>query len=131
MTFLIEKGSRPDFDDDLEEWQKPLFEQVEDLEYPDELGDVGEKGLFLHWWEIEATLSDLDQKFQACQGRIVKAYKRGGEDSYIDGSVGDRLYRCDADRLKRVDTKKQSLKMPAELPESRDSVYLTALLQDF
>jgi len=131
---LLIRETRPDFDDDLKSWEVPVFEQLEDVEFPNEMVKDGESLLFVHWWEIEQELDELDEKLMLCGGKIQKAQIFAEEGFFEDANDG--LYGLFYKRIKNdlvmVDSAKKQLKMPDDFPQdSGVSQQMQALQQDF
>jgi len=131
---LLTRETRPDFDDDLKSWEVPVFEQLEDVEFPNEMVKDGESLLFVHWWEIEQELDELDEKLMLCGGKIQKAQVFAEEGFFEDANDG--LYGLFYKRIKNdlvmVDSAKRQLKMPDDFPkDSGISQQMQALQQDF
>jgi hypothetical protein len=133
---LLTRETRPDFDDELKAWEVPVFEQLEDVEFPDEMIKEGENLLFVDWWEIEEELDELDEKLLRCGGKIQKAQIHAEEGFFEDG--GDNLYgyglfyKRIKNELVMVDSAKRKLKMPEDFPKNSDiPQQMQALMQDF
>lgn len=128
---MLTKETRPDFEDELPSSEIPIFNELEDVEFPNNLITDGEKILFVDWWEIEDELDELDKKLIQCGGKIIKA-KIFIEDGMIDPSQDGLYYKRVNDELIIVDATKINLKMPEDFPENGAiSQQMQALKQDF
>jgi len=131
---LLAQATRPDFDDDLKTWEVPVFEQLEDVEFPNEMVKEGESLLFVDWWEIEEELDELDEKLMRCGGKIQKAQIHAEEGFFEDeqGNLYGLFYKRIKNELVMVDSAKRKLKMPEDFPKNPDiSQQMQALKQDF
>ena len=134
IKFLTQE-TRPDFDDDLKSWEILVFEQLEDVDFPNEMVKEGESLLFVDWWEIEQELDELDEKLLRCGGKIQKAQLHAEEGFFEDGG-DNNLYGLFYKRIKNqlvlVDSAKKKLKMPEDFPkDSNFSQQMQALKQEF
>ena len=128
---LLAKESRPDFDDELEDWERAIFEQVEDVEYPGEIVEEGKRLLFVHWREVDESVEELDERLRRCGGEMQKAQRFLG-DPYTDDTLDGMYYRRKGGRMVLVDPEEHGLVMPDDLPaDGRLPQWAGALLQDF
>lgn len=122
--------TRPDFADDLESWEQPIFEAIEELDAPTIVKIVDEKNLCVVWSEIEDELSSLCESFSTCQGVIERAYVRAlepvGDDELFDGV----LYKNVKGELIEYPMFEHGLKLPDEFSgASSFEGYWEALMQ--
>ena len=75
VATLLAKGTRPDFEDDLAEWEHPLFFALEEIDYPSELKTIEHNQLHVAWYETDEQLPNLERAFKQCGGVIIAAYQ--------------------------------------------------------
>jgi hypothetical protein len=127
VAVLLAKETRPDFEDDLAEWQHPLFFALEGVDYPTELKRIGDNQLYVAWYETGEQLADLDRAITKCGGVITVAYQ------FADGGdVEELLFKRQGDHLIMLYAEEEGLKVPSDFSENGEyPQILQALLQVF
>lgn len=74
LHLLLARESRPYFADDLPEAQQPLFELIEDIEFPHEI-EHQKQHLWLWWHDTSLILSDLSPLIAATGIQVQAAFE--------------------------------------------------------
>lgn len=116
MKFLLAQASRPDFDDDLDDWMKPLFRIVEDIDYPSTVLIVDNYFLYVEWTEFGGAVGALFRQFKQCGLELDKAWQ------YADsGDFEEILYVVRDGKVSVIDAVEEGYKVPGDyedLPEN-------------
>lgn len=125
MKFLLAKVSRPDFDDDLEDWVKPLFHAVEDIDYPSTVLIVDNHFLYVDWSEFDGAVGTLFRQFKLCGLELDKAWQ------YADsGDFEEILYVVRDGKLSVIDAVEEGYKVPDDYEDQPENpAILQALRQ--
>lgn len=122
---LLAKASRPDFDDDLEEWQKPLFSVIEEIDYPDRLLVVDGVCLYIEWSETDVPVEMLFRQFKQCGAEFLKAWQFADS-----GDFEEILYVAKEGKVCVIDAVEEGFKLPSDFDDSPDNpAMLQALRQ--
>jgi hypothetical protein len=118
---LLGRDSRPVFADDLPPEQQPLFELVEDIEFPEEV-EVQGASLWIQWMEVrDFEISDFEPVLSMSGARIQIAFMvpddpmSGDDDDDEDDPLDGWFYVMDQDELSRVDPRTLQEQYPAEV----------------
>lgn len=127
VAILLKKETRPDFEDDLEGWEHPLFFAIEEIDYPTELKLIDDQRLYIAWYETAEQLPELDRAFKLCGGEIVTAYQ------FADGGdVEELLFKRQDGKLMMIYAEEEGLKVPSDFPENSEyPQIMQSLLQGF